>query len=177
MLRIATPADASAIASLHTQSWQSTYRGAMSDNYLDQVAPAERLQVWTDRFHRPSPPMQTAVVEQADGTLIAFVCVFPNHSNEDGHLLDNLHVQPAFQGQGLGKKMMYFAAQWLLRTGHQGEIFLWVLTSNTAAIGFYKKMGGRPGRTELHTFAGDQTTEVIMMSWNLSELAIRYEPD
>jgi ribosomal protein S18 acetylase RimI-like enzyme len=71
--------------------------------------------------------------------------------------------------------MMHYAARWLLNTGHRGEIFLWVLTSNTAAIGFYEKMGGRPGRTEIHAFAGDQTTEAMMMSWKLTELAASTE--
>ncbi|WP_020570208.1 GNAT family N-acetyltransferase [Neolewinella persica] len=172
MFRVATPADASAIATLHTQSWQATYRGAMSDHYLDHEAPTERLRVWADRFARPNTNMQIAVAENPDGALVAFVCVFPNHSDEDGHLLDNLHVHSSSQGQGLGTKMMYYAARWLLDTGHHGELFLWVLTSNTAAIGFYEKMGGRPGRTEIHAFAGDQTTEALMMSWKLTALAV-----
>lgn len=170
MFRIATLADAAAIASLHTLNWQSSYRGAMTDDYLDNEAPTERLQVWTDRLAHPNPGIQVAVAESESGDLMGFVCVFPNHSEEDGHLLDNLHVHSAYRGTGLGKKLMWYAAHWLLNTGHHGEIYLWVLTSNIPAIGFYEKMGGRPGRTEMHTFPGDQTTEAMLMSWQLIEL-------
>jgi len=177
MFRTATPADAPAIATLHTLNWQAVYRGTMTDQYLDLEAPSERLRVWTDRFALPKTNMQTAVAEKDDGALVAFVCVFPNHSDKDGHLLDNLHVHSDFRGKGLGKKMMHYAARWLLNTGHHGQLFLWVLTPNSAAIGFYKKLGGRLGRTENHTFHGDQTIEAIMMSWELTKLAVGPEPD
>lgn len=177
MFRIATSADASAIASLHALNWQSSYRGAMTDDYLDNEAPTERLKVWTDRLAQPSPAIQVAVAETGDGELMGFVCVFPNHSEEDGHLLDNLHVHSAYRGSGLGKRLMWYAAQWLLNTGHHGEIYLWVLSSNIPAIGFYEKMGGQPGRTEIHVFPGDQTTEAMMMSWQLIELVAGSQPE
>ncbi|MFK8163027.1 MAG: N-acetyltransferase family protein [Lewinella sp.] len=177
MFRIATPADASAIASLHTINWQRSYRGAMTDHYLDTVAPTERLEVWTQRLNQPNARLQVALAEAEDGTLMGFSCVFPHHSAVDGHLLDNLHVHPDFRRLGLGKKLMRHSAQWLLDTGHQGEIYLWVLTSNLSAIRFYEIMRGRAGRIENHTFAGDQTTEAMMMSWELTELATDIEKE
>jgi ribosomal protein S18 acetylase RimI-like enzyme len=177
MIRTASIADVPAIAALHTQNWQTTYRGALTDHYLDHEAPAERLQVWTDRFTQSKTTIQVAVTETAQDELMGFVCTFPNHSEEDGHLIDNLHVAASSRGLGLGKKLMWHAARWLIDTGHHGKIFLWVLTSNIAAIGFYKKMGGRPGRTEVHTFAGDQTIEAIMMSWPLIDLTAGSKPD
>jgi GNAT superfamily N-acetyltransferase len=177
MIRIATPADAAAIAALHTLNWQTSYRGTLTDHYLDHEAATERLQVWTDRFARPNSTLQTAVAETEDGELMGFVCVSPNHSEENGHLLDNLHVHATFRGLGLGKKLMRYAALWLLRTDHHGDFFLWVLTSNLLAIGFYEKLGGRPGRTEVHTFHGDQPVKAMMISWQVIELAASSKPD
>lgn len=176
LLRTATSADAPAIAALHAHSWQLTYRGAMTDHYLDQEAGAERLQAWTDRFARQTPEMQVSVPETATGELMGFSCVFPDYG-ADGHLLDNLHVGINFQGSGLGKELMQNAARRLLESGHTGEIFLWVLTSNIPAIGFYEKMGGRRGRTASQPFPGGQTVEALMMSWPLNELANVAKPD
>ncbi len=167
--RPATLLDAPAIAALHTLSWQQTYRGDFSDHYLDVEAPAERLQVWTERFTASAAAMQVSVVEE-EGVLIGFSCVFPWHAAEDGHLLDNLHVHPAYHGRGLGKKLMQYAASRLAATVPTGEMYLWVLTSNEAAIGFYERLGGRPGRKEFHHFAAGNTTEAIMMSWPLAAL-------
>lgn len=171
MLLNATAADAPAIAALHSLSWQNTYRGSLTDDYLDKVAPTERLEVWTARFAAAAPEMQVTVSKAADGNLQGFACVFANHSPADGHLLDNLHVHPAGHGKGLGKSLMQHAAQRLLDTGHHGELYLWVLTDNLPAIRFYERMGGRPGRVENHDLVAGQRPEVIMMSWPLTTLA------
>lgn len=170
MLVNATAADAPAIAALHALSWQKTYRGAMTDDYLDHEAPADRLRVWTERFAANAANMQVTVSKNKNDQLEGFACVFASHSPADGHLLDNLHVHPTGHGKGLGKCLMQHAAQRLLDTGHRGELYLWVLTANLPAIGFYERMGGRPGRVEMQDFVGGQRVEAIMMSWPLEAL-------
>lgn len=166
----ATKADANAIAALHTLSWQHTYRGAFSDHYLDHEAPTERLQVWTDRFTDDHTLMHVIVAE-IDDKLVGFCCVFPNHSLADGHLLDNLHVHPEHHGQGIGKRLMQLAAKRLTDAQIAGTIYLWVLTTNTAGIGFYEHLGGRPGRTETHHFANGAVPPALLMSWPVTEMA------
>jgi len=168
--RTATKADAPTIAALHTLSWQNTYRGAFSDQYLDHEAPAERLQVWTGRFADDQTLMQVIVAE-ADDQLVGFSCVFPDYSPTDGHLLDNLHVHPSCQGQGIGKHLMQLAAKRLLEVDRAGDIFLWVLTTNAAGIGFYEHLGGRPGRTETHHFGAGTVPPALLMSWPVAEMA------
>ena len=168
--RSGTPADAANIAKLHTYSWQKTYRGDFSDHYLDAVAPVERLEVWTKRLADQTTAMQVLLLEEGE-ELLGFSCVFPEHSVEDGHLLDNLHVYPDHHGKGLGRALMQKAAAVLAQDYPTGELYLWVLTSNTAAIAFYERLGGRPGRKELHHFAEGNTTEALMMSWPVASLA------
>lgn len=168
--RNATQADASPIAALHALSWQRTYRGPFPDQYLDEEAPAERLRVWTGRFADQTSLMQVTVAEK-DGQLIGFCCVLPGHSPTDGHLLDNLHVHPDQKGRGIGKRLMKIAAERLLEAEREGNIFLWVLTTNTAGIGFYEHLGGRPGRTEIHHFPGGAVPPALLMSWPVDEMA------
>ncbi|MBI5268002.1 MAG: GNAT family N-acetyltransferase, partial [candidate division Zixibacteria bacterium] len=53
--RIATPADAPAIAELHAASWRTAYRGVLSDTYLDGNIIDERTAVWHSRLTSPEP--------------------------------------------------------------------------------------------------------------------------
>jgi ribosomal protein S18 acetylase RimI-like enzyme len=168
--RQAIKSDAPAIAALHALSWQRTYRGDFPDHYLDHEAPAERREVWTARFSDTTTPMQVNVAETEEG-LTGFCCVFPHHSPADGHLLDNLHVHPDHHGRGVGKRLMQRAAERLLEAKYGGKIFLWVLTTNTASIGFYEHLGGRTGRTETHHFPEGAAPPALLMSWPVAEMA------
>ena len=51
--RIATPNDIETIANLHALSWQNSYRGMLSDDYLDNHVLADRIQVWTQKINEP----------------------------------------------------------------------------------------------------------------------------
>ncbi len=48
--RLATAADADAIAELHARSWRENYRGAYRDEFLDADLVAERRGVWRERL-------------------------------------------------------------------------------------------------------------------------------
>src|SRR6266545_1171398 len=53
--RLASPADAKAVADLHADSWRRHYRGAYSDAFLDGDVVADRLAVWTARLREHDP--------------------------------------------------------------------------------------------------------------------------
>jgi hypothetical protein len=170
MLRPAHPTDAAAIAALHTLSWQLNYRAAMPDRYLDEEAPAERLAFWTDRLAKSPATTETTLAINADGDLIGFCCLEPDAHPADGYYLNNLHVAATTQGTGVGKRLMRAAAARLLTSRPDGDIFLWVLTSNARAIRFYDYLGATRGRSETLTLVGN-SVPAIMMRWRLSEMA------
>ncbi len=47
--------------------------------------------------------------------------------------IDNLHIQPALRGQGIGEQLMRAAARRLVRIGHR-QADLWAFVANTAAL-------------------------------------------
>jgi hypothetical protein len=49
-LRVATGADAMAVATLHAESWRAHYRGAYRDEYLDGEVVQDRIRVWKERL-------------------------------------------------------------------------------------------------------------------------------
>lgn len=145
--RSATPFDAPRIAELHAHSWQLHYRGAMPDDYLDREAPAERLTVWTDRFSADHENMRVLLAEE-DDVLAGFCCIVLGEDDQDGTLLDNLHVRPGYQGSGVGKRLMHWAAKETLAYAPDGELYLWVLEQNQPAMDVYLHLGGQAGRRE-----------------------------
>jgi GNAT superfamily N-acetyltransferase len=132
--------DADAVAALHVASWRSAYRGVFTDQYLDHEADAERRQAWRSRLATPGADWGL-VAEDAAGRLLGFAYVMPAHDPVWGDYVDNLHVAPGLKGGGIGRRLMQGVAQRLHRDGSTRPLFLWVLDANTAARGFYERLG------------------------------------
>jgi len=140
LFREATSADATAIATLHAESWRLHYRGAYRDEYLDGDVVADRLRVWSERLAAPRAD-QFVVLAEADAVLIGFACVYGRHDATWGSLLDNLHVRPDRQRGGVGVALVAEVAAWC--RAHCGDcgLYLWVLAENVRAQRFYERLG------------------------------------
>jgi ribosomal protein S18 acetylase RimI-like enzyme len=167
--RPAKASDASSIAAIHTRSWQLHYRGAMSDQYPNHEASAERDRFWTVRLTDHQGQIQTIVAYNSK-QLTGFCCLEPDIHPKDGYYLDNLHVIPEATGKGIGKSLMQKSAALLLQERPDGRIYLWVLADNTDAISFYYHLDARQGRSGILSLAGNKV-EALMMWWPLSEMA------
>jgi ribosomal protein S18 acetylase RimI-like enzyme len=140
VLRLATADDAAAVAALHALSWQSNYRGSLSDAYLDGPILAERDAFWRERLAHPRADLVTLLLE-IDGRLAGFVCALMDHDPRWGTLVDNLHVDPALKGRGLGRRLMRALGD-ALAAASPGPVYLYLLASNAAARAFYLRIGG-----------------------------------
>ena len=139
-IREATPSDLEAIANLHAQSWRSAYRGALSDAYLNGDLVAERRGLWQERFSNPAAN-QYVVVAELDRTMVGLACAYGDHDVRWGTLLENLHVSHGHKGAGIGTQLVAHVAEWCARTQASDVLHLWVLAPNTAAQGFYQRLG------------------------------------
>ncbi len=140
-LRPITPADADAVAALHAASWRSAYRGIFSDQFLDHEVAQERQQAWRERLQvTPSATDWGVVAEDAQGRLVGFAYVMPDHDPDWGHYIDNLHVAPDLKGGGVGKRLMQ-AVVAQLPAAPARPLHLWVLDANQPAKRFYAKLG------------------------------------
>jgi GNAT superfamily N-acetyltransferase len=83
------------------------------------------------------------VVADRRGTVVAFALFFTNFSTflgKPGLYLEDLYVQPAQRGAGLGKRLLVHLAE--LAVARDYGRFEWsVLDWNTHAIAFYERMG------------------------------------
>lgn len=88
-------------------------------------------------------PAAEAVVAQKDGVVVAFALFFHNFSTflgRPGLYLEDLYVQPAHRGQGLGRALLTHLAGLALERGC-GRFEWTVLDWNVNAIRLYEGMG------------------------------------
>src|SRR5262245_38487009 len=147
LLRPARPDDVEAIAGLHALSWQRTYRGMMTDEFLDHRALPNRRQVWHDRLHADNRDQLVSVVEQSGG-LVGFICAYAHYDPRWGSYIDNLHVSYEWHGHGLGRALMRSAGRWLVETAPGAGVYLWVMDANASARAFYDHLGATNAGTE-----------------------------
>ena len=132
-LRPATPADCAAIVGL-----------------IRELAVFERLEhlvvVTPETLHPQlfgARPAAEAVVGEVDGQVVAFALFFTNFSTflgQPGLYLEDLYVQPAHRGSGLGTALLQHLGALAVQRGC-GRFEWSVLEWNEDAIGFYEKMG------------------------------------
>jgi GNAT superfamily N-acetyltransferase len=132
-LRAARPADLPAIVALIRELADFEHLG-----HLVVVTP-ESLQ---PHLFGPRPAAE-AVVAEVDGTVVAFALFFTNFSTflgRPGMYLEDLYVQPAFRGRGIGRALLQHLGALAVERGC-GRFEWSVLDWNENAIAFYEKMG------------------------------------
>ncbi len=83
------------------------------------------------------------LIAEHDGAPAGFALFFHNFSTflgKPGIYLEDLYVNPAFRGAGIGKKLLVSLASLAKRRGC-GRLEWWVLDWNEPSIGFYMSLG------------------------------------
>jgi len=98
----------------------------------------------TLRKHLFGPrPYAEVILAEWQQEPVGFALFFHNYSSfltRPGLYLEDLFVQPAYRGQGIGKALLRMVAQIALERGC-GRLEWSVLDWNEPAIGFYQSMG------------------------------------
>ncbi|MCU0341841.1 MAG: GNAT family N-acetyltransferase, partial [Spirosomaceae bacterium] len=136
----ATFEDYERIARLHALSWKRTYRGLISDDYLDNQVDEERLEAWRERMSTPDPTRLVLMAEEGE-QLMGFVCIFSDYDPVFGAFIDNLHAHPDHKRGGIGLQLIQRAAAWACERHPHTPLYLWVLEGNHNARGFYEHIG------------------------------------
>jgi ribosomal protein S18 acetylase RimI-like enzyme len=125
------------LAHLHLDVWDDAYTGLMPQGILDDRRERvdERVERWRDLLADRSAPLW--VTEDGEGP-IGFASAGPARDNDVDDLLElySLYVRASYWGTGVGYALFEEAV------GDQAA-YLWVLASNTRAIGFYERQGFR----------------------------------
>ncbi len=142
------------IAAIQTVSWQHAYTGLLPADYLMHRAPTERRVTWRARLLEGADGPLEISLGRVDGTPAGFSCLRPASEPEYGVYLDNLHVLPAFQGCGLGKRLLAQCAARAIEGWPGRPLYLYVLDGNTQAREFYRRISGNESAPFTDTFPG-----------------------
>ena len=132
-LRPATPADVPAIVGLIRELAEFEKLTHLCVVTAELLAP---------QLFGPRPAAE-AVVAEADGRVVAFALFFTNFSTflaKPGLYLEDLYVQPAHRGSGLGTALLKHLGALAVQRGC-GRFEWSVLDWNVNAIALYEKMG------------------------------------
>lgn len=163
--RPATLADSQRIASLHTMSWRDAYRDILPDAYLAGPIVDERVTHWQSRLSSPGTHRRCVLLAEAEGTLVAFVCVLLDEEPLWGACLNNLHVLPKLRRQGLGRQLFSRAVQWVMSNEPGWSIHLWVFEANDGARRFYDALSGEVAEHRLKRAPGGADIPSLRYVW------------
>ena len=108
-------------------------------------------------------PYAEVVIAELDGNAAGFALFFHNFSTflaRPGIYLEDLFVQPAFRGHGVGKALLQRLAA-LAVERQCGRLEWSVLDWNVDAIGFYESVGARPqDEWTVYRVTGDALTRL-----------------
>jgi GNAT superfamily N-acetyltransferase len=133
LLRAAEPRDVPAIVGLIHELAAFEKLSHLCEVSADTLAP----HLFGDK------PVVECVVGEVSGVVVAFALFFPNFSTflaKPGLYLEDLYIQPAHRGNGLGKALFEHLAGLAVERGC-GRFEWCVLDWNERAIRFYEGMG------------------------------------
>lgn len=156
--RLATVADAPAIARVHVDSWRQTYRGLLPVSVLAGLSYDARQQMWQGALSNPnwSGTMWLAHTQQQ---VVGFAVGGPARELQERYHAElwAIYLLHNFQKQGVGRNLFMRLAQSLYQRGYRNW-FLWVVQGNPT-MGFYEHMGGQAVAHKTVQMAGQPVTE------------------
>lgn len=162
-IREATASDIDGIAFVHATSWKTTYKGLISDDFLNKITVETRRKLWIRNFESPNKDEIMYVAEDEAGMIIGFANGGARREQDtyDAELYA-LYLLKEHQGKGLGKQLIRSVSQNLLQKNYS-SFMTWVLAGNPA-IHFYHSVGGE-SISSIEVKIGDELLEEIKIGW------------
>lgn len=151
-VRLATPSDAGAIATIHVRAWQTVYRGLVPDAILDGFDIDQRIARWTRVLETESGASEgehrTWVIEDGAGPPVGFATSGPGRDESapppDGAgEVYAIYLATEAIGRGVGRALFTHAVTDLTSRGY-ASIVVWVFEANPLARRFYEAAGFHP---------------------------------
>lgn len=95
-----------------------------------------------DKFHDHWFGPHTSFVAAMSSEVLAMYKVGANHPDLGSHIASATYVvSPAYQGRGIGRALVTHSIAYARQRGFLGLQFNYVVSTNAAAVGLYKKLG------------------------------------
>ncbi|ASS96727.1 GNAT family N-acetyltransferase [Peribacillus simplex] len=157
-IRKAMEEDVNGIANVHINSWKTTYKGILPDQYLFSLNPEAKKKNWLRNLKMLHNA--TYVAENDNGEIIGFAAGGPEQTN-DSHIQGEVYAiyfLKEYQRQGFGRKMIKAVIHELMKMEHK-NLIIWALKDNPSC-GFYRALGGQVIAEKTVKMAGIELIEV-----------------
>src|SRR2546429_3657474 len=98
VIRRATAEDAAGIAVVHVLGWQTVYRGVIPQDYLDNLDPVQRAEMWVGRLAAQEWPRAGTLVATSGADVEGFVGFCPSRDGDADPLvvgeIATIYLQP-----------------------------------------------------------------------------------
>lgn len=158
-IRQATLQDAPAIARVHVESWQSTYRGLIPDSYLDKLSTTARERMWTRILSATDDSSIVLVAVDESGEIVGFINGGPERDNDPIYTAElyAIYLLDSCHGHGTGRALTQALTAHLVQLGYT-TMLVWVLADNPTA-GFYQHLGAHYLRSKRDEIGGADLEE------------------
>lgn len=151
------------IAGVLVDTWRSTFRGLLADDFLDGMSREEQAVRHARRMGAPGVCYLVAV-EPSAGEIIGFVNFGPGRGKvpDDIYEIYALYVRAEHQGSGIGTTLVRSAARHC--AGQRAKsLFAWVLSGNPNRK-FYERLGAKAVETA-SIWLDDRHYEQVAYLW------------
>lgn len=139
-VRKANLADVKEIAKVHVDSWKTTYRNILPEEFLMSLSYENREQLWVNVI----PNGNVFVAENDEGKIVGFSSGGKERSRKYKEYqgeLSSIYILREYQGQGIGKLLVKPVIQEIEKLGIN-TMLVFVLADNNSRL-FYENLGGR----------------------------------
>ena len=160
LIRAATQDDAGSISRVHVESWRTTYRGIVPDQFLADLNVEERAVRWREVL-RSDPYI---FIAEQEGQIVGFISggAIREPLEECDAELFAIYLLAEVQGKGIGTSLLMELAKRLEADSFQ-RMAVWVLEAN-ASRGFYERSGA-VRVTEKEIEIGGVMLPVVAYAW------------
>lgn len=173
IIRKADNGDAHGIAKVHVKSWKETYKGIISQEYLEGLNVDDRLLLWENILSSPKDEAPVYVTVNNKGEIIGFASFGIERSamQPTAGELYAVYLLEEYKRNGLGTMLLYEGLKDLMQQGFD-SLLVWVLAENPS-LQFYEHFVPKKEAVE-NAQIGSSFYEEIAYKWsNLNDLLLK----
>ncbi len=140
-IRPTLESDIEEIVDINHRAWLKAYVNEEHDITVEDIENkdwSQKLQRWQDKFRKDAVDNSfTYFVAEKNGQIVGFI-ILKNDPQAPWNQPHALYVDPNFQNQGVGSRLMDKAVEYF---GNQKDMIADVVSYNNQAIKFYEKLG------------------------------------
>lgn len=149
------------IARIHIDSWRKTYKGVMSESFLQSFNQKKTEKYWFDILKNKSYEL---LIFKKSNQVTGFMLLNFGQPESNSIELESLYVCPKHQEIGVGSSLIKKVIN-KLKSRDFGQLYTWVLEDNFKAYRFYKKHNLQyTGEQESHKIDGISTFKLLKLS-------------